>query len=54
MIGMDGKQVADLPVSQDGHQEVRLQKGKISAGVYMYTLVVDGTRTAMKKMIIQN
>ena len=43
----------DLSVTKEGQQEIVFQRGKVAAGVYMYSLILDGSRTAMKKMVPQ-
>ena len=47
-----GKLVKLYPVNANGKGSVTVNAAGMPSGVYLYTLVVNGTRTEMKKMLI--
>ena len=54
VYSMDGLLMESIPVTPGGMQTVTLGKGKLAAGMYFYSLVLDGQQKAVKKMIITN
>lgn len=51
---LNGKQLKSYPINATGKGKVVVNKEALSAGVYMYSLVVDGVENATKKMILTN
>jgi Chaperone of endosialidase len=49
---LTGKEIASYPVTQVGKGFVIIDGGTLTAGQYMYTLLVDGTEVGTKKMIL--
>ena len=50
---LEGKQVKVLPIQERGDVMVKLQSGDgLSAGMYLYTLIVDGKVIDTKRMIL--
>ena len=49
---LQGKQVAQLPVTDMGAGSVTLHGGDLQAGMYIYSLIADGKELASKKMIL--
>ena len=51
---MSGKQVQSLPVSERGETNITVYAADLSAGMYIYTLVVDGKVAVTRRMIVAN
>ena len=49
---MSGKQVQGLPVSERGETNITVYAFDLSAGMYIYTLVVDGKVAVTRRMIV--
>lgn len=49
---MNGKQIDRYELSNHGENELIISKGKLSAGIYFYTLIADGKEVATKTMIL--
>lgn len=49
---MQGTQVMCLPVEGRGKTSVAIDGSRLSAGMYLYTLIVDGKELATKRMIL--
>lgn len=49
---LDGRMVEELVLSETGHHDVVISKGKLSPGVYIYSLVTDGQVQAIRKLVI--
>ena len=49
---MSGKQVKAIPVSERGETNITVYASDLSAGMYIYTLVVDGKVKVTRKMIV--
>ena len=49
---MSGKQVQSLPVSERGETNITVYASDLSAGMYIYTLVVDGKVAVTRRMIV--
>jgi len=50
---LEGKQVKVLPIQDRGDVTVKVQSGEgMSAGMYLYTLIVDGKVIDTKRMIL--
>lgn len=49
---MSGKQVQSIPVSERGETNITVYARDLSAGMYIYTLVVDGKVTVTRRMIV--
>ena len=50
---MSGKQVQGLPVSERGETNITVYATDLSAGMYIYTLVVDGKVAVTRRMIVE-
>ena len=51
---MSGKQVQSLPVSERGETNITVYAADLAAGMYIYTLVVDGKVAVTRRMIVSN
>ena len=51
---MSGKQVQSLPVSERGETNITVYAADLSAGMYIYTLVVDGKVAVTRRMIVSS
>jgi len=49
---MSGKQVQAIPVNERGETNITVYASDLSAGMYIYTLVVDGKVAVTRKMIV--
>lgn len=49
---MNGKQIDEIPLEQRGSCAIILQGKKLSAGMYMYSLIADGKVIDVKRMIL--
>ena len=49
---MSGKQVQSLPVSERGETNITVYASDLAAGMYIYTLVVDGKAAVTRRMIV--
>ena len=49
---MSGKQVKSIPVDERGETDITVYASDLSAGMYIYTLVVDGKVEVTRKMIV--
>ncbi len=49
---MSGKQVKAIPVSERGETNITVYASDLTAGMYIYTLVVDGKVVVTRKMIV--
>ena len=49
---MSGKQVQSIPVAERGETDITVYARDLSAGMYIYTLVVDGKVKVTRRMIV--
>ena len=49
---MSGKQVQSLPVSERGETNITVYASDLAAGMYIYTLIVDGKVAVTRRMIV--
>ncbi len=49
---MSGKQVQSFPVSERGETDITVYANDLAAGMYIYTLVVDGKVAVTRRMIV--
>ena len=49
---MSGKQIQSLPVTERGETNITVYARDLSAGMYIYTLVVDGKVAVTRRMIV--
>ena len=49
---MSGKQVQSLPVAERGETDITVYARDLSAGMYIYTLIVDGKVKVTRRMIV--
>ena len=49
---LQGKTLKKLPITQWGEGSVKLESGGLSEGIYLYTLVIDGSPVDTKRMLI--
>ena len=47
-----GKQIQSLPVTERGETDITVYASGLSAGMYIYTLVVDGQVKVTRKMMV--
>ena len=52
VFSISGQQVAGIQLNERGNAEAVLDGTLLESGVYTYTLVVDGLRTASKRMVV--
>ena len=50
---MSGKQVQNIAVSERGETNITVYASDLSAGMYIYTLVVDGKVSVTRRMIVE-
>lgn len=51
---MSGKQIQGLPVAERGETNITVYASELAAGMYIYTLVVDGKVAVTRRMIVSN
>lgn len=51
---LSGKALKEVVINSNGSNSITLQKGSLSAGTYIYTLIVDNAVIDSKKMILLN
>ena len=51
---MSGKQIQSLPVTERGETNITVYANDLTAGMYIYTLVVDGKVAVTRRMIVSN
>lgn len=51
---MSGKQIQALPVTERGETNITVYAADLTAGMYIYTLVVDGKVAVTRRMIVSN
>jgi hypothetical protein len=49
---LSGKQIQSVPVTERGETNITLYAGDLGAGMYIYTLVVDGKVVVTRRMIV--
>ncbi len=49
---MQGKQIKTINIAQTGNAFVEIDGGELTAGTYLYSLVVDGKRVGVRRMIL--
>ena len=49
---MSGKQVQNIVVSERGETNITVYASNLTAGMYIYTLVVDGKVSVTRRMIL--
>jgi hypothetical protein len=54
IFDMNGKQIDKYPLNSRGENYLQIHKGRLTAGMYYYTLIADGKEIATKKMILTN
>jgi hypothetical protein len=52
IFSLEGKQVKNLPVSGRGDTAVSIAGSDLAAGMYLYTLIVDGQIVDTKRMVL--
>ncbi|MCR4591763.1 MAG: T9SS type A sorting domain-containing protein [Bacteroidaceae bacterium] len=50
---LSGKQIQNFPVAERGETNITVYAGDLSAGMYIYTLVVDGKVVVTRRMIVE-
>ena len=51
---MSGKQVQSIPISERGETDITVYASDLSAGMFIYALVVDGKVVVTRRMIVTN
>ena len=54
IFDMSGKQIQSLPVAERGETNITVYASDLTAGMYIYTLVVDGKVEVTRRMIVSN
>ena len=54
IYNMNGNQIKSIPVKQKGKGSVTINGSELQPGMYIYTLVADGTEVDTKRMILTN
>lgn len=49
---LSGKQVASFPIAQKGVSAMTITSGKLSAGIYLYSIIADGKVMDTRRMIV--
>jgi hypothetical protein len=49
---MQGTQMRKIQINGNGNQSITIQGSELKAGMYMYTLIIDGKEIGTKKMIL--
>jgi len=49
---MQGTQIKKVQINGNGNQNITIQGSELKAGMYMYTLIIDGKEIGTKKMIL--
>lgn len=49
---MSGKQVQNIAVNERSETNITVYAGDLTAGMYIYTLVVDGKVSVTRRMIV--
>jgi hypothetical protein len=49
---LSGKALKEIPIYRNGNGSITLQRGLLSAGTYVYTLIVDNVTIDSKKMVL--
>lgn len=49
---MQGKQLMKIQINGKGEETITIQSSELIAGMYMYTLIIDGKEIDTKKMIL--
>ncbi len=52
VYNMEGKQLKVIPINDRGKASVKIRNNELKAGMYLYTLIVDGLVTDTKRMIL--
>ena len=52
VITATGVEVLSFPIQQPRMSEFTIQSGSLAAGIYKYTLIVDGKMIDAKKMVL--
>ncbi len=52
VYNMNGQQIDHFSLTQKGKNTITIGKNKLPAGMYYYTLIVDGQEISTKKMIL--
>ena len=50
---LSGKQIKSIPVSERGETNITVYASELSAGMYIYTLVVDGKVVVTRRMLVE-
>jgi hypothetical protein len=52
IYNLEGKELKTLPVNKRGETSISVSSTELSAGMYLYTLIVDGKLVDIKRMIL--
>jgi uncharacterized membrane protein YfhO len=52
IYNLNGNKLKSLPVADRGDVSVKVQAGELKPGIYLYSLIVDGSVIAIKRMIV--
>ena len=54
IYSIDGKFIDELQLTERGEGELTIEAGKLSAGTYSYTMILDGANFETKFMVLEN
>lgn len=52
IYNINGKLIKDVPIKGFGKGEIEIEGGELGAGVYIYSLIVDGVVVDSKQMVL--
>jgi hypothetical protein len=53
VYNLEGKQLKNIPVSGRGDTAVKIAGNNLSAGMYLYTLIIDGEIIDTKRLLLR-
>ena len=51
---LQGKQLQSFPITQRGASSITITSDNLAAGMYLYSLVADGSVVGTKRMVVAN
>ena len=53
VYNLEGKQLKNIPVKGRGNTAIKIAGNELSAGMYLYTLIVDGQIIDTKRLLLR-
>ncbi len=53
IYNLDGTQIRSIPLARGTNGSIDIKSSSLAAGVYLYSLVIDGEKTETKKMVVE-